>query len=311
MIHVENLIKKYGSFAAVDAISFDVKKGEVLGFLGPNGAGKTTTMKVLTNYISATSGKVEIDGLDVADHSLEIRKKIGYLPESNPIYEDLEVVEYLEFLSRLRKIPPAEVNKKIKRVIQVCNLGDVVGKDIGQLSKGFKQRLALAAAIVHDPQILILDEPTSGLDPNQIRDIRELIKELKKEKTLIISTHILSEVEASCDTVLIINKGKIAATGTTRELQSMVMGKDKIALKVKNGADAEGMLRNVPGVTRVQTMPARESGSSDFEIEYAHTDNDIRELLFREAVRNNAVILEMKKVGVNLETIFERLTKHE
>lgn len=310
MIHIENLTKKYDDVAVVDGISFDVKKGEVLGFLGPNGAGKTTTMKVLTNYIPATAGLVEIAGLDMQENSLEIRKKIGYLPESNPIYEDMEVVEYLAYIAALRKIPRQDRKSKIKNVVGRCNLGDVLGKDIGQLSKGYKQRLALAQAIIHDPEILILDEPTSGLDPNQIRDIRELIKELKKEKTLIISTHILSEVEASCDSVLIINKGKIVASGTTQSIQDMVMGQEKILLKIKTGGDIAEQLKSVPGITKAEKIEPSESGCQDYELEYAAVQDDIREILFREAVKNNWVILEMKKSGANLEAIFQRLTEN-
>src|SRR5436309_2153162 len=216
-IRVSNLTKYYGNSLAVDNISFEVNKGEILGFLGPNGAGKTTTMKIVTTYMPPTSGEVKIDGLDIEESSLEVRRKIGYLPELNPLYLDMNVIEYLDYVAALDGIPEDKIKKKRNEMISVCGLESVKNKDIGELSKGFKQRVGLAQAMISDPEIIILDEPTSGLDPNQIIEIRNLIKKLGKQKTVILSTHILSEVQATCNRVIIVNKGKIAADGSPEE----------------------------------------------------------------------------------------------
>jgi ABC-2 type transport system ATP-binding protein len=212
-ITVRNLTKVYGAQKAVDSISFDVKTGEILGFLGPNGAGKSTTMKVITCFLPQTSGTVEVDGLSTIDRSLDVRKKIGYLPENNPLYHEMNVLEYLEYAAQLHGMKGSAINGRIKEMVHVCGLETVRHKDIGELSKGFRQRVGLAQAMIHEPDVLILDEPTSGLDPNQIVEIRNLIKQLGRAKTVILSTHILSEVQATCDRVLIINEGKIVADG--------------------------------------------------------------------------------------------------
>ncbi len=207
-ITVRNLTKYYGEQAAVHDISFDVKSGEILGFLGPNGAGKTTTMKILTCYMPPNSGTVEVEGLDIFERSVEVRRKIGYLPEMNPLYLDMNVLDYLEYSAQLHGLRGGAVNQRLKEMVHVCGLEEVRHKDIGEMSKGFRQRVGLAQAMIHDPEVLILDEPTSGLDPNQIVEIRNLIKQLGRAKTVILSTHILSEVQATCDRVLIINEGK-------------------------------------------------------------------------------------------------------
>ena len=208
MIEVRNLTKRYGSTVAVNNVSFDAEAGEVLGFLGPNGAGKTTTMRVLTCFLPADDGTASIDGYDIFENSIEVRQRIGYLPESAPLYGDMGVIDYLKFIAEIRNIPKSERNDRIKSVVEICGLGPMIQKDVGELSKGYRQRLGLAQSLVHDPPILILDEPTSGLDPSQIIEIRNLIKEIGKEKTIIFSTHILSEVSATCSRVLIISDGQ-------------------------------------------------------------------------------------------------------
>lgn len=305
MIVVDNLVKSYGGVTAVNGISFDVPKGQILGFLGPNGAGKTTTMKILTCYMPQTSGAVTIDGMSVLEHSKEVRKRIGYLPEHAPIYADMNVVDYLGFVSDVREIKGNERTSAIKRVVDVCGLSSVVAKDIGELSKGFRQRVGLAQAMIHNPDILILDEPTTGLDPNQIIEIRSLIKEIGKEKTVIFSTHILQEVTATCDNVMIINKGNIVAKGSPEELQAKSQGKGVINLELKlNGqTDVADKLSAVFGVSRV--VPQDEAGV--FQIE-TDKESDVRESIFRCAVENDWVLLGMNQYKVSLEDVFRELT---
>jgi len=245
MITITNLTKNYGSLIAVDDITFDVKTGEILGFLGPNAAGKTTTMKIITCYMPPTSGTVEVGDLNVFDHSIEIRRMIGYMPEDNPLYPDMNVVDYLVFVSELRGIPPSDRTRRLKHIIDLCGVGDVLHQDIGELSKGFRQRVGLARAMVHDPDILVLDEPTVGLDPNQIAEIRNLIRELGKEKTVILSTHILPEVQATCDRVVIIHQGRLVADGTPAELQSSFQGQELVHLVLKAAEDDIGKRRKL------------------------------------------------------------------
>lgn len=309
MIKVENLTKKYDRTVAVNDISFEINKGEIVGFLGPNGAGKTTTLRLLTGYLKPSQGSIEMLGLDMEHNHLEIRRRIGYLPELNPLYEEMEVLEYLEYYGHLRNMTGNVLKKRVKTVIESCGLGDVVGRDVGQLSKGYKQRLGLALAILHDPDILLLDEPTSGLDPNQIREIRGLIQELRKEKTVVLSTHILQEVQASCSRVLVINRGKIAASGTTEELRGMVMGKEIIRLQLKGKEqDQSSVIKEIEGVGSVRHIGYEQGVGSEYEIEN-NTENDIREYIFKKAVEQNWVILEMHRQVANLEEIFRRLTE--
>jgi ABC-2 type transport system ATP-binding protein len=305
MISVDNLVKSYGGVTAVNGISFEVPKGQILGFLGPNGAGKTTTMKILTCYMPQTSGSVSIDGMSVLEQSKDVRKRIGYLPEHAPIYADMNVVDYLEFVTSVREIRGNEQNKAIKHVIDVCGLSSVVAKDIGELSKGFRQRVGLAQAMVHNPDILILDEPTTGLDPNQIIEIRSLIKEIGKEKTVIFSTHILQEVTATCDNVMIINKGNIVANGSPAELQAKSQGKGVINLELKtSGAtDVADKISQIFGVSKV--IPQAEAGQFQVETE---KESDVRESLFRCAVENEWVLLAMSQYKVSLEDVFRELT---
>ena len=218
MIEVINLTKRYGPTVAVDNVSFDAKAGEVLGFLGPNGAGKTTTMRILTGYLSADEGTAKVAGYDVFEESIEVRKRIGYLPESAPLYTDMGVIDYLKFIAQIRDIPKSQRSQRIKDVVDTCGLEKMIQKDVGELSKGYRQRLGLAQSLIHDPPILVLDEPTSGLDPSQIIEIRNLIREIGKEKMIIFSTHILPEASATCSRILIINDGQIVANGTPDEL---------------------------------------------------------------------------------------------
>ena len=218
-IKIENLTKYYGDYPAVKDISFEVKTGEIVGFLGPNGAGKTTTLKLITSYLTANNGKIYVEDIDIEEDSLGVRKKIGYLPEQNPLYPDMNVIDYLRYAAELQSVDKSRINDSIKKMVKDCGLEDVKHKDIGELSKGFKQRVGLAQAMIHNPSVLLLDEPTSGLDPNQIIEIRKLIRNLGKQKTLMLSTHILQEVQAVCDRVIIINNGEIVADGTPDSLQ--------------------------------------------------------------------------------------------
>jgi len=311
MIEVKNLSKSYGSFTAVDNISFLISKGEVVGFLGPNGAGKTTTLKIVTCYMPPTHGQVRVADFDIFDHSIDVRKRIGYLPESNSLYLEMGVYEYLKYFARLRALPISTIKTRIKRVVDLCGLGDAIQKDIGELSKGFRQRVGLAQAMIHDPEILIMDEPTSGLDPNQIIEIRELIKELGKEKTVMLSTHVLSEVQATCGRVLIINRGRIVADGTKEELQSMVQGKERIYLELKAPQDdAREALARVPGIENISEPSRVNPEHAAFELE-VQSDQDIREAIFYWAVERQWAILEMKRETVSLEDIFRKLTIEE
>jgi ABC-2 type transport system ATP-binding protein len=309
-IKVKNLTKYYGNALAVDDISFEVTKGDILGFLGPNGAGKSTTMKIITTYLPPTTGAVTIDELDVEDNSLEVRKKIGYLPESNPLYMDMNVVDYLYYVARLYSIPEEIIDSKVHEMIDVCGLDSMKHKDIGELSKGYKQRVGLAQAMINDPELLILDEPTSGLDPNQIREIRNLIKKLGKEKTVILSTHILSEVQATCNRVIIINKGKIVADGTPEELQSRSKGQSIVTLEVVDNVDKNTLreaLKNCRGVTKVEH--AKETDGSFIYNIYGEPGVDLRPVISNTVISNKATLLSMQTKQTSLEDIFRDLTK--
>src|SRR5271155_870224 len=258
MIEVENLSKTYSGVHAVRAISFHVNKGEIVGFLGPNGAGKSTTMKVLAGYLPPTDGKIRIAGFDVVTESLEVRKRIGYMPENVPLYTDMRVNEFLRFRAELKKVAGRKIKDRVETVKQLCHLKDVENKIIGTLSKGYRQRVGLADAMVHDPELLILDEPTIGLDPNQIRAVRDLIKDLGKHHTILLSTHILSEVELTCGRVLVINRGRIEASDTPANLTKLVRGGGSIVLEVKApGADIIAKLKGLPKVEDVEIeLPA-------------------------------------------------------
>lgn len=310
-ITVRNLTKVYGEQKAIDDISFDVKTGEILGFLGPNGAGKTTTMKIITCYMPPASGVVEVDGLNIFDHSLEVRRKIGYLPEMNPLYLDMNVVDYLEYSAQLHGMKSGHIQQRIKEMIQVCGLESVRHKDIGELSKGYRQRVGLAQAMIHEPDVLILDEPTSGLDPNQIVEIRNLIRQLGRAKTVILSTHILSEVQATCDRVLIINEGKIVADGTPEHLQQEFQGGEGLTIEIKAPVSdpiqyVAPKLRTLPSVLNVEMLS---HVNSQFRFSLTvEKGADVREAAFRLAVAEGWILLEMNRKTTSLEEVFHKLT---
>jgi len=309
MIEVEDLTKNYGLTRAVNKVSFSVKRGEVLGFLGPNGAGKSTTMKMLTCYLAPTAGRAMVAGHDVFSDSLEVRKRVGYLPEDTPIYRDMTVVEFLEFAAALRGMDRSKIAGRIKEIGLRCGLGDVAGKLVGELSKGFRQRVGLAQAMLHDPDIVILDEPTSGLDPNQIVEIRSLIKEIGREKTVILSTHILPEVQATCSRVVIINDGKLVADGTPDELRARTHGGRYRVVVESNGVAKEAIrdqLARLAGVTRCELITGEE-GSHSFALDAGGT-NDLRKPIFRAAVDNRWTLLELARESASLEDVFRNLT---
>lgn len=309
MIQLTQVTKSYSGVKAVDNITVSIPSGQILGFLGPNGAGKTTTMRMITCYMPPTSGIIEVDGLDTAEHSLEVRRKIGYLPEMAPIYHDMNVVDYLDYVANLRHLEGDQRTRRIKSVIDHCGLGDVQGKYVGQLSKGYRQRVGLAQAMLHDPEMLILDEPTAGLDPNQIAEIRMLIKDLGREKTVILSTHILSEVQATCSRIVIINQGRIVADDTPQGLQASARGHAVVIATLKMGAaNVLPKTRALAGVEQVREVPG--NGDIRLRIETA-TGRDVREDLFHLAVRENWVLLEMQAEAHSLEDVFHRLTVEE
>ncbi|MEW5798470.1 MAG: ATP-binding cassette domain-containing protein [Bacteroidota bacterium] len=311
-ITVNNLTKYYGSEKAVNDISFSVHKGEILGFLGPNGAGKTTTMKIITCYLPPSSGSVEVDGLSVEKESLRVRRKIGYLPELNPLYLDMNVVDYLEYCARLHNIQNTTMKSRLREMIDVCGLTTVRHKDIGELSKGYKQRVGLAQAMIHDPEVLILDEPTSGLDPNQIVEIRNLIRRLGKAKTVILSTHILSEVQATCDRVVIINEGSIVANGTPEELQQQFQGTTKYAVEVKAAVNdpMSDIFPKLKAIEHIDTVMYEGQEGANYRFTLQSTRGiDVREQIFRQSVAENWVLMELSKQTISLEDVFRKLTQ--
>ncbi|MCK4546328.1 MAG: ATP-binding cassette domain-containing protein [Candidatus Eisenbacteria sp.] len=311
MIEVRNLWKSFGETVAVQDVSFDVRKGEVLGFLGPNAAGKTTTMRILTCYLSADRGEARVGGYDVFEESLEVRRRVGYLPESAPLYMDQGVVECLEFVSELRGIPGRERASRIRRMVEVCGLGDVMHKTIGQLSRGFRQRVGLALSLVHDPDILVLDEPTSGLDPNQIVEIRDLIRRIGREKTVILSTHILPEVQVTCDRVIIIDRGKLVASGTPEELASRQGGGTSIHVEIQGPQEeVESALRGLAGVTSVSWKAAKRADRHCYVLK-ASDGETLTEEVFRLAVRRNWVLSKLSAEKASLEEVFSALTSRE
>ena len=310
-IRVENLTKNYGDTQAVKNISFEINTGEIVGFLGPNGAGKTTTVKMITTYLTPTEGKAYVDGLDTIEESLEVRKKIGYLPELNPLYSDMNVLDYLKYAAQLESVDKSKINDAVKKMVKECGLKDVKHMDIGELSKGFRQRVGLAQAMIHDPEVLIFDEPTSGLDPNQIVEIRKLIKNLGKKKTLILSTHILQEVQATCDRVLIIDKGEIVADGTPDSLQKQFQGQLSITLILKKDPKygKEKVLQEFQSVKNVDKVDITSDEDNTWHIDIATTKGiDVREEIFKKVVSSNMVLLELHQEETSLEDIFRQLT---
>jgi len=311
MISVQQLTKKYSRNLAVDHISFEVQRGEIVGFLGPNGAGKTTTMRMLTCFLPPTSGAANVAGFDVLEQPLEVKKRIGYLPETPPLYPEMETVEYLTFVGRLKGLPPAEISKRVDYVCERCSIGDVRKKLISKLSKGYRQRVGLAQAIIHNPDVLILDEPTAGLDPKQINETRDLIRSLAGDHTIILSTHILPEVEQTCEKVIIINKGKLVATDTVENLQARARGAESMLVEVAgrasgfDSAAVRSRLERVPGVTRVALKDSRDSRAS-FQVE--SQKGFVRGDLARAVVESGWDLNELRPTAVSLEEIFLQLT---
>lgn len=306
-IVVENLTKKYGNQRAVDNISFEVKTGEVVGFLGPNGAGKTTTMKIITCFMAPDEGDVKVNGLSIHENPDQIKRKIGYLPESNPLYYDMPVLEYLEFVAEIQNVPKDKINKRIAEMVVLTGLNDEKHKLIGELSKGYKQRVGLAQAMIHDPEILILDEPTTGLDPNQIVEIRKLIKELGKEKTVILSTHILPEVEAVSDRILIINKGKIVADGSSEVLKKQSQGQEVLKVQILDAPDRNEVINLLNSLDTVGMVDPLEELENGFIIN--SKDNfSSRRNIYNLCKEKNWFLSEMTPLETKLEDIFRQLT---
>ncbi|MCI0473727.1 MAG: ATP-binding cassette domain-containing protein [Ignavibacteria bacterium] len=310
-IKVENLSKFYGSQQAVKNISFEIKTGEIVGFLGPNGAGKSTTMKMITTYLTPNNGTISVNETDTQDNPVEVRKKIGYLPEQNPLYSEMNVLDYLVYAAELQSVPKEQINDAVKKMVKVCGLEDVRHKDIGELSKGYKQRVGLAQAMIHNPDVLLLDEPTSGLDPNQIIEIRKLIRDLGKQKTLMLSTHILQEVQATCDRVIIINNGEIVADGTTDSLQKSFQGQVSIKLSVKKDPrfGKEKIIGLFEGIRNIDKVKCIADNDKLWTLDLtAAKENDVREDVFRKIVSNDLVMLELHQEETSLEDIFRKLT---
>ena len=309
MIEVENLSKNYSGFRAVQNISFKVAKGEIVGFLGPNGAGKSTTMKILSGYLPPTDGKIRIAGFDVVTESIEVRKRIGYMPENVPLYTDMRVNEFLRFRAELKKVARRNIKDRVEAVKQLCSLKDVENKIIGTLSKGYRQRVGLADAMVHDPDLLILDEPTIGLDPNQIRAVRDLIKDLGQHHTILLSTHILSEVELTCSRVLVINRGRIEASDTPANLTKLVRGGGSIVLEVKAPAnDVVGKLKNVADIEDVEVVLPSDGDWTHAKV-FAKPGVDVRENIYNVIRQNNWPLRELSRVKATLEEAFVELTQ--
>src|SRR5215472_12226068 len=315
MIKVEGLTKRYARTVAVDNISFEVEKGQIVGFLGPNGAGKTTTMRILTCFLPPSEGKANVAGFDVVESPMEVKRRIGYLPEPPPVYPEMDVDEYLDFAGRLKGISRGDIKRRVDDSVAKCALGDVSKKLIGKLSKGYRQRVGLAQAIIHNPDVLILDEPTSGLDPKQIIEIRELLRALAGDHTIILSTHILSEVEQSCERVIIISQGKLVAIDSVANLTNRLRGSEAVALEIEsaggspNPAEVQQRLEQVSGVSRVLSKEPRD-GRLHFEIESLQ-GRHIRADLARTVVNAGWALTEMRAVGLSLEDIFLQLTAAE
>jgi ABC-2 type transport system ATP-binding protein len=310
VIEVQHLTKRYGRVTAVDDVSFRVERGEILGFLGPNGAGKTTTMRILTGYMPATEGKAIVAGFDVFDQPIEAKRRTGYLPETPPLYPDMSVVEYLQFVAKIKGVPSGERRQRLQQIMERTRIDDMTNRLCGKLSKGYKQRVGLAQALIHNPDVLILDEPTAGLDPKQIIETRELIKELAGDHTIILSTHILPEVAQTCQRIVIINKGKVVAIDTPDNLTARLRGSATMYLQVDtSGADAGASLGRVPGVTRVVESDRRD-GMIGYEVD-SERGRDVRRDLARAVVTSGWGLLELRPMRMSLEDVFLSLTTEE
>jgi ABC-2 type transport system ATP-binding protein len=315
MINVQELTKKYARNTAVDHISFEVQKGQIVGFLGPNGAGKTTTMRILTCFFPPTSGSATVAGFDVLENTLEVKRRIGYLPETPPLYPEMRTTEYLTFVGKIKGLRGPELAKRVNYVLDRCAVTDVKDKVLGKLSKGYRQRVGLAQAIIHNPDVLILDEPTAGLDPKQINETRDLIKSLAGDHTIILSTHILSEVEQTCEQVIIINKGKLVATDSVKNLQSRARGAGSVLVEIAGATEApdpamvKRRLEQVPGVSSVLFKERRDNRVT-FEVE-GNSDRAIRGDLARAIVHSGWDLNELRTAAASLEEIFLQLTSSE
>ncbi|MFW6054396.1 MAG: ATP-binding cassette domain-containing protein [Thermodesulfobacteriota bacterium] len=309
MINVQGLVKEFDGFRAVDNLSFAVNKGEIVALLGPNGAGKTTTLRVLTGYLAPTSGDVEVKGLRLNEKPEEVKQAIGYLPESAPLYKNMLVYDYLLFLAGIRRLDPGRRHSRIKEIVQNCGLTEIMHKPISELSKGLRQRVGLAHALLHDPEILILDEPSEGLDPNQIQEIRAMIKRIGREKTVILSTHILSEAEATCDRMVVINKGGIVADGTSGQLRADSKNQGRVRLLLKDAPRKESLDR-VSALKGVRRVEQEEAGPNLLQFELScEPGRDIREDLYLSVKETEWTLLELHQQSQSLENIFQELTK--
>jgi ABC-2 type transport system ATP-binding protein len=308
MIHVENLTKYYGDLCAVDRINLDVRKGEILGILGPNGAGKTTTLRMLTGFTRPSSGTIRIKDYTIDAHSLEIRKLLGYLPESAPLYHDMLVFDYLSYVADIREVEKGKKLSRIREMADLCGLNEVMHKPVAELSKGYKQRVGLAHAMIKDPEILVFDEPTSGLDPNQIIEIRDIMRNIGKEKTVVLSTHILSEAEATCDRVVIIHQGKIAADGTMESLKQSASGDYSIHLCFQN-AGKEGVQRELGTMAGIRGISIEEGEGAVLQVKLScRSSDDLRSRLYEKIKQTDWVLLEFYQERQSLENIFQKLT---
>jgi ABC-2 type transport system ATP-binding protein len=303
---VENITKSYGFQKAVDTISFQVNPGEIVGFLGPNGAGKTTTMKIITCFMPPDHGDVKIGGISVLENPEAVKKNIGYLPESNPLYKDMPVLDYLYFVAELQGVPKENIRERIVEMVKICGLKNEKYKKINELSKGYQQRVGLAQALIHDPEVLILDEPTSGLDPNQIVEIRELIKKIGREKTVILCSHILAEVEATCDRILIINKGKLVADGTATSLRKQAQDKEIVKVTIEDG-DRNEIYSTLRGIEFVELVDSIPTLPQSFEVQ-SKPGTTSRKAIFRMCVDKGWSLTEMTPVERKLEEVFRDLT---
>lgn len=311
MIQVEELTKDYSGVRAVDNISFEVKKGEILGFLGPNGAGKTTTMRVLTCFLPATSGTAKVAGFDVFERSMEVRKRIGYLPENPPVYPNMTVLAYLEFVAAIKNVPSAKRSRAVEKAMELCSITDQRRDPIRKLSRGYRQRVGLAQALVHDPEVLVLDEPTLGLDPKQIIEVRNLIKSLAGDHTIILSTHILPEVSMTCDRVVIINEGRIAAEDTPQNLTTQLKGGEVVQLEVKAEADrVRQALEHTDGVRQIDIQSTEDGQRLSISVE-SEPGRDLRSLLAAKIVQSGFELYELRAVSLSLEDIFLKLTTQD
>lgn len=305
-IVVDSITKRYGAQRAVDKVSFKVQTGEVLGFLGPNGAGKTTTMKAITCFMAPDEGDIKVGGYSIWDNPDEIKNIIGYLPETNPLYQDMPLIDYLKFVAELHGIPKEQVQDRILEMVNICGLEGEKHKKIGELSKGYQQRVGLAQALIHDPEVLILDEPTAGLDPNQIVEIRELIRKIGKEKTVILSSHILAEVEATCDRILIINKGKIVADGTASNLRKQAQGREILKVTIEDG-DNNDIFQSLQKLDSVSMVDFISKGENTFEVQ-SRPEMSSRKNIFQLCVDKGWALTQLTPTETKLEDIFRELT---